>query len=136
MLTGLNHLTLAVRDLPRSAGFYRDLLGFRLDAQWDRGAYLSLGDLWLCLTLDASERTIATSTYTHDAFSIGPADFAAFCTRLRDAGVPEWQVNRSAGASFYFLDPDAHQLEAHVGTLASRLAACRRQPYDGMVFFD
>jgi catechol 2,3-dioxygenase-like lactoylglutathione lyase family enzyme len=52
MLTGLNHLTLAVRDLPRSIAFYRDLLHFHLDAKWDTGAYLHLGDLWLCLTLD------------------------------------------------------------------------------------
>ncbi|MCO1994833.1 hypothetical protein FA420_04920, partial [Pseudomonas aeruginosa] len=32
MLTGLNHLTLAVADLPASIAFYRDLLGFRLEA--------------------------------------------------------------------------------------------------------
>jgi catechol 2,3-dioxygenase-like lactoylglutathione lyase family enzyme len=31
MLTGLNHLTLAVRDLPRSIAFYRDLLHFHLE---------------------------------------------------------------------------------------------------------
>ena len=32
MLTGLNHLTLAVRDLERSVGLYRQLLGFELRA--------------------------------------------------------------------------------------------------------
>ena len=42
MLTGLNHLTLAVTDLNRSVVFYRDLLQLRLDATWDVGAYLSL----------------------------------------------------------------------------------------------
>jgi catechol 2,3-dioxygenase-like lactoylglutathione lyase family enzyme len=73
MLTGLNHLTLAVRDLERSLVFYRNTLG---------------------------------------------------------------NLNRSEGDSLYFLDPDGHQLEAHVGGLASRLAACREAPYDGMVFFD
>ncbi len=50
MLTGLNHLTLAVADLPASIAFYRDLLGFRLEARWDQGAYLELGSLWLCLS--------------------------------------------------------------------------------------
>ncbi|MDQ2821240.1 MAG: fosfomycin resistance glutathione transferase [Pseudomonadota bacterium] len=136
MLTGLNHLTLAVRDLPRSVSFYRDLLGFRLAAQWDTGAYLKLGELWLCLTRDVSDRPIANATYTHYAFSIASADFAAFCTRLRVAGVHEWQPNRSEGDSFYFLDPDGHQLEAHVGSLASRLIACRENPYKGMQFFE
>ena len=43
MLTGLNHLTLAVSDLDRSFEFYRHLLGFTPHARWQGGAYLSLG---------------------------------------------------------------------------------------------
>ncbi|MBB5368560.1 catechol 2,3-dioxygenase-like lactoylglutathione lyase family enzyme [Janthinobacterium sp. K2Li3] len=138
MLTGLNHLTLAVRDLDRSLTFYRQTLGLRLHARWDRGAYLSAGDLWLCLTLDkqADGAPLASTGYSHTAFSIAAADFAAFAAKLRKAGVPEWNLNRSEGDSLYFLDPDGHQLEAHVGGLATRLAACRVTPYDGMVFFD
>lgn len=50
MLTGLNHLTLAVSDLDRSFEFYRHLLGFTPHARWQGGAYLSLGALWLCLS--------------------------------------------------------------------------------------
>ena len=105
MLTGLNHLTLAVTDLERSFAFYRDLLGFRPSAIWNTGAYLSLGELWLCLS-------------------------------LLEAGVTEWRQNKSEGDSFYFLDPDGHQLEAHVGNLASRLTQCREAPYAGMRFFE
>ncbi|WP_336620807.1 fosfomycin resistance glutathione transferase [Janthinobacterium sp.] len=138
MLTGLNHLTLAVRDLERSLIFYRNTLGLRLHARWDRGAYLSAGDLWLCLTLDArpGDASLASSGYTHTAFSIAAADFAAFAVKLREAGVPEWKRNRSEGDSLYFLDPDGHQLEAHAGSLATRLAACRASPYQAMVFMD
>lgn len=73
--------------------------------------------------------------YTHYAFSIEAGHFVAFVQRLRAAGVREWRDNRSEGASFYFLDPDGHQLEAHVGDLASRLRACRQQPYAGMTIF-
>ena len=40
MLTGLNHLTLAVSDLDRSFEFYRHLLGFTPHARWQGGAYL------------------------------------------------------------------------------------------------
>lgn len=137
MLTGLNHLTLSVRDLARSVAFYRDMLGLRLHARWDRGAYLSAGDLWLCLSLDGQgTAALASPAYTHYAFSISQHDFPAFAARLRAAGVPEWQQNRSAGDSLYFLDPDGHQLEAHTGSLAQRLAACRAAPYQGMVFED
>ncbi|MBE3025863.1 fosfomycin resistance glutathione transferase [Janthinobacterium sp. GW458P] len=133
MLTGLNHLTLSVRDLARGIAFYRDLLGLRLHARWDGGAYLSAGDLWLCLSLDAGA-AISAGGYTHYALSISQQDFPALAARLRAAGVTEWQQNRSAGDSVYFLDPDGHQLEAHAGSLAQRLATCRAAPYQGMVF--
>ncbi|PLL15514.1 glutathione transferase, partial [Klebsiella michiganensis] len=72
---------------------------------------------------------------THYAFSIAEADFALFAGRLNAAGVPVWKTNKSEGASHYFLDPDGHKLELHVGNLAQRLAACRAKPYKGMVFF-
>ena len=64
------------------------------------------------------------------------ADFPVFVEQLRGANVKEWRDNRSEGASFYFLDPDGHKLETHVGDLASRLQACRQRPYAGMKFFD
>ncbi|NWD56459.1 fosfomycin resistance glutathione transferase [Pseudomonas veronii] len=135
MLTGLNHLTLAVTDLLRSVGFYHDLLQLRLDATWDNGAYLSLPGLWLCLCLDPLRPSVPAAEYTHFAFTVGASDFAALVQRLRAAGVAEWRDNRSEGASFYFLDPDGHKLEAHVGDLASRLQACRAKPYAGMQFY-
>ncbi|VTN13704.1 Glutathione transferase fosA [Raoultella terrigena] len=47
-----------------------------------------------------------------------------------------WKVNRSEGASALLSRPRRHKLELHVGSLAQRLAACREQPYKGMVFFD
>ena len=135
MLTGLNHLTLAVTDLPRSVSFYHDLLQLRLDATWDHGAYLSLPGLWLCLSLDPARPSVPAAEYTHVAFTVGADDFTALVQRLRAAGVAEWRDNRSEGASFYFLDPDGHKLEAHVGDLASRLRACRAKPYAGMKFY-
>lgn len=136
MLNGLNHLTLAVSDIASSIGFYHHLLGLPLHARWDNGAYLRCGDLWLCLSLDAQRRYIAPqeSDYTHYAFSIDENDFATFVARLTQAGVTSWKENRSEGESFYFLDPDGHKLELHVGSLAARLAACREKPYAGMVF--
>ena len=135
MLHGLNHLTLAVTDLERSLAFYHGLLQLRLDATWDHGAYLSLPGLWLCLSLDPLRSSEPCVDYTHYAFSLGVDDFPVFVARLRTAAVPEWRDNRSEGESFYFLDPDGHQLEAHVGDLASRLEACRQRPYAGMKIF-
>jgi catechol 2,3-dioxygenase-like lactoylglutathione lyase family enzyme len=136
MLTGLNHLTLAVTDLNRSVAFYRDLLQLQLETTWDTGVYLSLPGLWLCLSLDPPRKSAPAADYTHYAFSIDAMDFPLFVEHLRSANVQEWRDNGSEGASFYFLDPDGHKLEAHVGDLESRLAACRQRPYAGMKFFD
>ncbi len=133
MLTGLSHLTLAVADLDRSVAFYTGPLGARLRATWDEGAYLELGDVWLCLSVDPSRAP--SRDYTHVAFAIDAASFEAFCARLRAQGVRQWKENRSEGASMYVVDPDGHRLEIHVGDLEIRLAACRRAPYRGMRFF-
>lgn len=134
MLSGLNHLTLAVRELDASVAFYVDLLGMRLHARWDNGAYLTCGPLWLCLSRDEAAGGAPTD-YTHYAFTVSEADFPTLAGVLTRAGVPVWKNNRSEGKSFYFLDPDNHQLELHVGSLDSRLAACREKPYAGMQFF-
>ncbi|AZF04239.1 fosfomycin resistance glutathione transferase [Pseudomonas sp. R5-89-07] len=135
MLSGLNHLTLAVTDLQRSIRFYHGLLQLRLEATWDNGAYLSLPGLWLCLSHDPLRHPAPVADYTHYAWSVEAHDFARVVERLHDAGVDEWRDNRSEGASFYFLDPDGHKLELHVGDLASRLQACRAKPYAGMRFY-
>jgi catechol 2,3-dioxygenase-like lactoylglutathione lyase family enzyme len=135
MLSGLNHLTLAVTDLDRSVVFYGELLQLRLEAKWNGGAYLSLPGLWLCLSFDPLRRTEPAADYTHYAFSTNAEDFPALVARLNAARVASWRDNRSEGNSFYFLDPDGHKLEVHVGDLASRLKACRHAPYAGMEFF-
>lgn len=135
-LIGLNHLTLATANLPRSVEFYVGLLGFKLAARWEAGAYLTLGDLWLCLSRDEERASQERPDYTHYAFSVGQDDFEGVATFLRSRDVIEWKINASEGDSFYFLDPDGHRLELHVGSLASRLEQCRRKPYAGMEFFD
>jgi len=136
MLTGLNHLTLAVVNLSRSIEFYVALPGFKLAARWDTGAYLSLGDLWLCLSLDERRAAQKQPDYTHYAFSVNQDNFEQVTACLRRRNVIEWKANSSEGDSFYFSDPDGHRLELHAGNLASRLEQCRRQPYAGMEFFD
>ena len=117
MLQSLNHLTLAVSDLQKSLTFWHDLLGLTLHASWDSGAYLTCGDLWLCLSYDEARRVVLPqeSDYTHYAFSVAEQDFVLFSHKLEQAGVTVWKQNKSEGASFYFLDPDGHKLELQRG---------------------
>jgi len=133
MLTGLNHITISVSDLSKSIDFYVNILGFTIKAKWNKGAYLLLGDLWFCLSVD----TVSTSNdYTHYAFSISGQLFDRFTEKLKKSEVLEWKVNKSEGKSFYFLDPDGHKLEIHDGDIESRINSCIDKPYEGMKFFD
>ena len=129
MLKGLNHLTLSVSDLPASIHFYQTILGMHLRMKWDEGVYFECGNLWLCLSLDVnhSRTTPDVSDYTHYAFSIEKEDFDGFVAKLERAKVTFWQENTSEGESCYFLDPDGHKLEVHVGTLSSRLEWCEQR---------
>ncbi len=126
---GINHLTLSVADIDRSLALYVDVLGCQAHCRWDRGAYLSAGDTWLCLSLGSPT---PREDYTHWAFSVSDAHCALLRERLEAQGLACWQENQSEGDSYYFLDPDGHRLELHSGSLASRLASLRERPYAGL----
>jgi len=132
MIQGINHLTLAVRDVGESFAFYRDALGFRPVAKWPKGAYFLAGDLWVALVLDPEVRAGALPEYTHVAFTVAPEDFEAAAERIRAAGAAVWQENRSEGDSLYFLDPTGHKLEIHATDLAERIRSARENPWVGL----
>ncbi|MFC3852868.1 fosfomycin resistance glutathione transferase [Salinispirillum marinum] len=129
MLQGLNHITIAISDVVRSLAFYTEFVGMKAHVRWDRGAYLSLGGVWFCLSCDDVS---PSQDYSHIAFDIAEQDFAEFRKKLRDAGVIEWKQNVSEGDSVYFLDPDGNKLEAHSGDLQTRLKALKEKPYSGL----
>lgn len=132
MITGLNHITLAVSDLEKSLTFYSELLNFKPLVKWRKGAYLSLGDLWLCLSLGSPDQKL---DYTHLAFSLDNSDFPRFAEKLEQMQVSQWQKNTSEGDSLYFLDPDGHKLEVHLGGLKQRLDSLKQQPYQDLEWF-
>jgi catechol 2,3-dioxygenase-like lactoylglutathione lyase family enzyme len=53
MITGVNHLTLAVREIGESCAFYHDVLGFTPLQKNPSSAYLLVGERRIALTLDA-----------------------------------------------------------------------------------
>lgn len=131
-IRGLNHITFGVSNLDRSVAFYRDVLGCTLRAIWSEGAYLEAGTLWICLSIDtAVAGSRVRGDYTHWAFDVAEADFPALAARVGHEAVV-WKDNRSEGASLYFLDPDGHKLELHVGSLSSRLDHYRAEAGAGV----
>lgn len=135
MVSGINHVTFAVRDLHRSFHFYTETLGLRPIARWYKGAYLEAGGDWICLNHDPEARSGPLKEYSHLAFTVKPADFEAAVERMRAADVQSWQANRSPGDSFYFLDPDGHKLELHVASLQDRLNALMANPPKDLILF-
>ncbi len=120
MISGVNHITLAVSNLTTSLEFYCDLLGCNRVHTWARGAYLEAGGTWICLAVcDAIDER---SDYSHLAFDASPEGFESLASKFDDRGVQRWKENRSEGDSIYFLDPDGHRLEIHIGSLGSRMS--------------
>ncbi|MEO9273333.1 VOC family protein [Marinomonas sp. 5E14-1] len=126
---GFNHLTLSVLDLDVSLRFYRDLLGFKGEVRWNRGAYLSYGDCWLCLTIGTPS---PSQDYSHVAFTYEPKAMQLISRKDAFQSVNIWQENTSEGDSLYIEDPDGHKLELHAGSLATRLESLKQYPYDGV----
>lgn len=129
MIKGINHITLATKNLELSLNFYRDVLGFKAHVKWQCGAYLTLNELWLCLSCDTPS---ASEDYSHIAFDVSDADFSAMKEKITRSGAVLWKQNKSEGKSLYFLDPDGHKLELHVGSLQSRLEELKAKPYAGL----
>lgn len=119
MISGMNHITLAVRDIHRSFAFYKEVLGFKPLCKWDKGAYFLVGDFWFCLNMD--ENREVSICYTHYAFSTFSENFEKITEKIIASGAQIFKENTSPGESFYFLDPDGHKLEIHVGNWQSRI---------------
>ena len=125
MIIGLNHITLACKDIEKSFAFYRDIIGFKPLVKWDKGAYFLVGDLWFCLNVDVKRE--ANACYTHYAFSVTIDQFDEITQKIIASGVELFKDNSSPGKSLYFLDPDGHKLEIHVGSWQSRIQAKREE---------
>lgn len=134
-ITGLNHINLSVRNLKESFEFYRDFLGFKPLMKTRTIAYLLAGDLWLCLEEDKEIRSAPLPEYTHIAFSVSSSDFPEFVRKLRSFNAKIWKENNSEGESLYFLDPNGHKLEIHVGDWKSRIADTKNSPWEENIEF-
>lgn len=119
MITGMNHITLAVADIDKSFEFYTKILGLKPLVKWDKGAYFAIGDFWFCLNVDVNRKP--NPCYTHYAFSVSKGDFAALSAQIISSGTVIFKENTSPGESLYFLDPDGHKLELHVSNVDERL---------------
>jgi catechol 2,3-dioxygenase-like lactoylglutathione lyase family enzyme len=135
MISGINHITLSIRQVEESFTFYTEVLGFKPIARWPKGAYLLVGDIWIALFLDDKIRTGSLPEYTHIAFTVSPENFSNMSAQIKQSGAEIWQENWTEGDSLYFLDPNGHKLEIHASDLAARVKSAKENPWEGLEFF-
>ena len=113
----LNHVSFAVRDLDRSLGFYRDVLGLRPIPRPDfgiPGAWLQAGAAQIHLIQVPADVDVGTPPPTvnplagHTAFFI--EDYGATTAALRAAGLAVMETSPEAG-QMWVRDPDGHVIE-------------------------
>ncbi len=123
-LKGIDHFGINVRNMDRAVKFYRDVLGFELEEEYEPGekhVELFAGNVYLALfetpelDLKAGHEILTREGYLHWAFEARPEDFDAILESLADNGVQfngKVRQHRS-GPSAYFYDPDGNYLEIH-----------------------
>jgi len=136
MIKGINHITLAVKNIEISFAFYKKILDLKPVVRWGKGAYLTAGDTWIALIQDSKILDLNQPDYSHIAFSCTSYDFHILKSKILDYGCKEWSTNESEGDSLYFLDPDGHQLEIHIGDIKSRLKEMKDNPWDIFEYYD
>jgi len=134
MITGFNHINFSVSDIHRSFLFYKDVLGFKPLCKSEGSAYFLAGHpdepgcLWVSLDLDRNSLRKPSLCNTHVAFGVNDEDFEVLSNRIIQSGAKLFKANTSPGKSLYFLDPDDHKLEIHVGNWKSRIEAKKANP--------
>ncbi len=123
-ITDADHTNWRVRDVERSLGFYRDVLGlepFGLE-EYERGEHplVSLRvtpAFILHLRPDPTFETVSTGGYDHLALVVEGTDPDALAERLTEAGVEIESRSenvigaRGSGEALYVRDPDGYLIE-------------------------
>jgi predicted enzyme related to lactoylglutathione lyase len=106
LVTGLDNVHIYVREMPRSVGFYRDILGLPLkgDEHWMEA---DLGGVRFALHEASPSVQELTSGGVAVNFRVADADEAA--SRISAAGFAvREQMREEYGTSFEVVDPDGY----------------------------
>jgi catechol 2,3-dioxygenase-like lactoylglutathione lyase family enzyme len=124
-LEGIDHVALAVRDVPRSVEWYQRVLGLRRmhkEAWGDYPAVVGAGTTALALfPVEGSPQPAPgrdVLTMRHLAFRVDADNFARARRELQAQGIETSFQHHRISQSIYFRDPDGHELEITTYDLA------------------
>lgn len=110
-VTGLDHIVLHVKDLPRARKFYVDFLGLEVERERNWQCFLKCGNQGIALfEVDDDEDVHGGSEVNHIALNLVSGNYEEVKKRLEDAGVNVFG-RRNDPHCIYFHDPDGHQLQ-------------------------
>ena len=136
---GYHHVSLSVSDLGKSAEWYRETLGFEIDAEIEGDGFRRIrlrAGSGVTLTLTAHEQQIGEpfderrAGVDHIAFNVGSTEAVQELKgRFEERGVVHSDVKQAASGSAMVTlrDPDNIQLEVFGGTFDRGIAAGRAQ---------
>lgn len=117
---GLHHTALISSDVERTVDFYQGVLGFPLTELIENRDYAGSSHFFFDIGngnllaffdfpgLDVGDYAEVLGGLHHLAISVEPAQWAALCDRLTEAGI-EHEVH--SDVSVYFRDPDGARIE-------------------------
>ncbi|HEV7998275.1 MAG TPA: VOC family protein [Planctomycetaceae bacterium] len=118
-LDGIDHVALAVKDVERSVAWYKDVLGLERRYQDAWGSYpavVGAGTTSIALfPVDGPEPKPCLGSdvlaMRHFAFRTDRANFNLARRELSQRGILLHSEHHGISESFYFQDPDGHELE-------------------------
>ena len=117
---GIDHIALNVRDVHKSAEWYRDVLGFErryADVWGDRPIVVGAGGTSLALFQVDDQNAAGPDTspdrvmLRHIAFRVDAMNFQRAQDDLRRRGIAFEFQDHTISRSIYFADPDGYELE-------------------------
>jgi fosfomycin resistance protein FosX len=128
MIKGISHITLIVKDIEKTADFFRKL--FDAKEIYSSGEdthsiskekFFLIHDIWFAIM---EGNPILEKSYNHIAFNISDNDFERYHGIITELGLETIEDRKritGEGRSIYFYDYDNHLFELHTGSLDERL---------------
>ena len=128
MIESISHITIIVKDVKRTAKFFRAIFNAKeiydsseMNFSTSYEKFFIIGGTWI---VAMEGEPLSERSYNHIAFKVPETEFDDYVLTVRQLGV-EIKAGRKRAEgesrSIYFYDYDNHLFELHTGTLAERL---------------